>query len=97
MLDPATESAMRARFAAADFSRWMGLELIAESGRGQMLSSELKALSGWPTPISPGVYAVPRDWNSAGVWIVNLVGTCAGKTAGAIVAIGPRDNFRRAR
>src|SRR5438132_12927515 len=29
MLDPATESAMRARFAAADFSRWMGLELIA--------------------------------------------------------------------
>ena len=43
----------------------------------------------------PGVYAVPRDWNSAGVWIVNLVGTCAGKTAGAIVAIGPRDNFRR--
>jgi hypothetical protein len=41
------------------------------------------------------VYAVPRDWDSAGVWIVNLVGTCAGKTAGAIVSIGPREGFRR--
>src|SRR5437879_13863507 len=29
MLDPATESAMRARFTDADFARWMGLELIA--------------------------------------------------------------------
>jgi hypothetical protein len=44
---------------------------------------------------TPGVYAVARDWNSAGVWIVSLVGTCAGKTAGAIVSIGPRDNYRR--
>jgi len=29
MLDPETEAAIRARFAAADFSRWMGLELIS--------------------------------------------------------------------
>ncbi len=29
MLDPKTESAIRARFAAADFSRWMGLELVS--------------------------------------------------------------------
>jgi uncharacterized protein (TIGR00369 family) len=29
MLDAETESAIRARFAAADFSRWMGLELIS--------------------------------------------------------------------
>jgi hypothetical protein len=44
---------------------------------------------------TPGVYAVPRDWSSAGVWIISLVGTCAGKTAGAIVSIGPRDSYRR--
>jgi hypothetical protein len=44
---------------------------------------------------TPGVYAVSRNWDSAGVWIVSLVGTCAGKTAGAIVSIGPRDNYRR--
>src|SRR2546421_2969544 len=29
MLDPATESAMRARFTDADFARWMGLELVS--------------------------------------------------------------------
>ena len=29
MLDPKIESAIRARFADADFSRWMGLELIS--------------------------------------------------------------------
>ena len=44
---------------------------------------------------TPGVYAVPRDWDSAGAWIVSLAGTCAGKTAGAIVSIGPRDTYRR--
>jgi hypothetical protein len=44
---------------------------------------------------TPGVYAVPRDWDSAGAWVVSLVGTCAGKTAGAIVSIGPRDTYRR--
>jgi len=44
---------------------------------------------------TPGVYAVPRDWNNAGAWIVSLVGTCAGKTAGAIVSIGPRETYRR--
>jgi hypothetical protein len=44
---------------------------------------------------TPGVYAVARDWDIAGAWIVSLVGTCAGKTAGAIVSIGPRDTYRR--
>ena len=37
MLDPETESAIRARFAAADFSRWMGLELISiDDGTSQL-------------------------------------------------------------
>jgi hypothetical protein len=38
--------------------RAQGLELVAESGRGAMLAAQLKELTGWATPISPGVYAV---------------------------------------
>jgi len=50
-------------------------------------------LSALPTP---GVHAVPKDWASGGVWIVSLVGTCAGKTAGAIVSVvGPNAEYRR--
>ena len=44
---------------------------------------------------TPGVHAVPKGWASRGVWIVSLVGTCAGKTAGAIVPVGPNATFRR--
>ena len=44
---------------------------------------------------TPGVHAVPKDWAKRGVWIVNLVGSCAGKTAGAIVSIGPAATYRR--
>lgn len=44
---------------AAD--RRQGLELVAESGRGGDLNGAMRALSGWSTPISPGVYAVHRD------------------------------------
>lgn len=48
-------------------------------------------------PMSPpGVHAVSRDMPSDGVWIVNLVGTCSGQTAGAIVAMaGPKQEYRR--
>lgn len=41
--------------------RGEGLELVAESGRGQGLGAVLQTLSGRSTPISPGVYAVHRD------------------------------------
>jgi hypothetical protein len=41
--------------------RGEGLELVAESGRGQGLGAVLQTLSGRATPISPGVYAVHRD------------------------------------
>ena len=44
---------------------------------------------------TPGVHAVPKDWATGGFWIVNLVGTCAGKTAGAIVPVGPNYSYRR--
>jgi hypothetical protein len=51
-------------------------------------------LSTLPTP---GVHAVPKDWPPGGFWVVNLVGTCAGKTAGAIVSVapGPNPSYRR--
>lgn len=42
-------------------------------------------LSALPTS---GVHAIHREWPNFGVWIVNLVGRCADKTAGAIVSIG---------
>lgn len=41
--------------------RGHGLELVAESGRSQMLSGVMGELSGWSTPISPGVYALHQD------------------------------------
>jgi uncharacterized protein (TIGR00369 family) len=49
MLDPETESAIRARFAAADFSRWMGLELVS-LGEG---TSEIR-LKLEPHHLNPG-------------------------------------------
>jgi hypothetical protein len=45
-------------FTPGSADRGQGLELIAESGRFPMLQSTLRALTGWATPISPGVYAV---------------------------------------
>ncbi|OGA47084.1 MAG: hypothetical protein A3G25_08120 [Betaproteobacteria bacterium RIFCSPLOWO2_12_FULL_63_13] len=42
-------------------------------------------LSALPTS---GVHAIHREWPNFGVWIVNLVGQCADKTAGAIVSMG---------
>lgn len=44
---------------------------------------------------APGVYGVPRDWADSGAWIVHLTGTCDGRTAGALVALGPKDTYRR--
>jgi hypothetical protein len=50
-------------------------------------------LSALPTP---GVHAIQREWPSLGVWIVNLVGQCADKTAGAIVSMaGPNATYHR--
>lgn len=48
-------------FTPGSRDRGEGLELVAESGRGQSLSGVLGTLSGRATPISPGVYAVHRD------------------------------------
>ena len=46
-------------------------------------------------PIS-GVHAVQPEWPNSGAWVVNLVGTCAGKTAGALVSVaGPNPKYNR--
>jgi hypothetical protein len=42
-----------------------------------------------------GVHAVPKEWPKGGVWIVSLVGTCADKTVGAIVAVGSSFDYKR--
>jgi hypothetical protein len=42
----------------------------------------------------PGVYAVEQNWPAEGQWVVNLRGTCAGESAGAIVPIGPKGFIR---
>ncbi|HEY5925105.1 MAG TPA: spondin domain-containing protein [Kofleriaceae bacterium] len=45
-------------FTPGEADRAQGLELVAESGRFPTLQGSMRALAGWPTPISPGVYAV---------------------------------------
>jgi hypothetical protein len=42
----------------------------------------------------PGVYAVYHNWPVEGEWVVNLKGTCANASAGAIVPIGPKGFIR---
>ena len=42
----------------------------------------------------PGVYAVYQNWPAEGEWVVNLKGTCADASAGAIVPIGPKGFIR---
>jgi hypothetical protein len=41
------------------------------------------------------VHALTQDWPNNGVWILNLAGTCADKTAGAIVSLGAKSSYRR--
>jgi hypothetical protein len=50
------------------------------------------------TPLTtPGVHAVAKGWPNAGVWLVHLVGTCAGQSAGIIVSfVGPPEYRREA-
>jgi hypothetical protein len=48
-------------FDAGKPDRGQGLELVAESGRGAMLTASLGELTGAATPISPGVFVVHRD------------------------------------
>jgi hypothetical protein len=42
----------------------------------------------------PGIYAVDQNWPPEGQWVVNLRGTCAAESAGAIVPFGPKGFIR---
>src|SRR2546425_6914298 len=42
----------------------------------------------------PGVYAVYQSWPAEGEWVVNLTGTCASASAGALVPVGPKGFIR---
>ena len=58
--------------------------------KGERRSVTLKVI-----PLTkPGVYAVYQNWPAEGEWVVNLKGTCANASAGAIVPIGPKGFIR---
>ncbi len=42
----------------------------------------------------PGVYAVYQSWPAEGDWVVNLKGTCASASAGALIPVGPKGFVR---
>jgi hypothetical protein len=58
--------------------------------KGARRSIVLKVLPG----SKPNVYAVFQQWPAEGDWVVDLKGTCASASAGAIVPIGPKGFIR---
>jgi hypothetical protein len=58
--------------------------------KGERRSAALKVVA----LTKPGVYAVYQSWPVEGEWVVNLKGTCADASAGAIVPIGPKGFIR---
>lgn len=54
--------------------------------------SQMATLTALPTP---GVHALSRSWPDGGIWVLSVAGTCAGRTAGAVVRLGPRDVYQR--
>jgi hypothetical protein len=58
--------------------------------KGARKSVSLRVVTG----AKPGVYAVFPEWPQEGQWVVNLKGTCASATAGAVVPIGPKGFIR---
>jgi hypothetical protein len=61
-------------------------------GKRKSAALKLTAMS------TPGVYAVYPSWASGngdgGDWVVNLTGTCAAASAGALIPIGPNGFIR---
>jgi hypothetical protein len=58
--------------------------------KGARRSVVLKVMPG----SKPGLYAVFQNWPAEGDWVVNLKGTCANASAGAVVPIGPKGFVR---
>jgi len=88
------------RFKTAAFA--LRVEGCAEPAKAQiggtaegMVKGERRSVALRVMPASkPGVYAVDQNWPPEGDWVVNLHGTCAGESAGAIVPIGPKGFIR---
>ena len=67
---------------------------VAGTAEGRV-GAERRSLPLKLMPLSQsGVYAVSQTWPSEGVWVVSLRGTCAGRSAGAIVPIGANGFIR---
>jgi hypothetical protein len=58
--------------------------------KGARRSVVLKVVAG----TKPGLYAIFQNWPAEGDWVVNLKGTCANSSAGAIVPIGTKGFIR---
>jgi hypothetical protein len=58
--------------------------------KGERRSVALKVIA----TSKPGVYAVYHNWPVDGAWVVNLKGTCANASAGAIVPFGAKGFIR---
>lgn len=69
----------------------LGVSATAEGIEGGVRRSIALALEAMP---ASGVRVVSRQWDG-GVWVVRVVGTCAGRTAGAIVTPDPNGAYRR--
>ncbi|HUD98940.1 MAG TPA: hypothetical protein VMR62_05160 [Bryobacteraceae bacterium] len=60
--------------------------------KGERRSIVLNVLPG----NKPGVFGIYQSWPAEGQWLVDLRGTCADLSAGAIVPIGPKGFVREA-
>jgi hypothetical protein len=59
--------------------------------KGERRSVALKVS---PGSAKPGVYAIFQSWPAEGHWVVNLKGSCANLSAGAVVPMGPKGFIR---
>src|SRR5687768_10041413 len=59
------------------------------NGRRQSVTLQLK-------PISPGVYAITRQWPAKGNWVVAISSELYGNTRTALVELGPQGEVRTA-
>jgi hypothetical protein len=59
-----------------------------------LLKGARKSVALQVAAMKPSIYAVFQGWPPEGDWVVNLKGTCADATAGALVPIGPKGFIR---
>ena len=69
---------------------------ISGTAEGQVKGARRSVLLKIVTGARPNIYAVVQNWPQEGDWVVNLRGTCANASAGAIVPLGPKGFIREA-